>query len=114
MLLVFVALFYGLMAHADLLSTSHDWHNGPLHEHASTQAAPSGGHDHDHDDPESDGSQLGHHDAADHSHDTPNLLSGDEAIFLNAKDVWHMAAHGQGYPAPYFPFERPPREHSLS
>ncbi len=107
-LLVLMAVFYGLMSYANLVSTSHEPANGVGHDSQSIVATHAGGHDHFNDEPDYDGSRLGHHDA-DHSHDTPNLLRRDTSTALKSQEVWDTDLQALVYPTPYFSFERPPR-----
>ena len=112
-LLVLMAGFYGVMSYANIVSTSHNPALGVGHDATSLLAMHAGGHDHAHDEPEHDGSRLGHHDA-DHSHDTPNLLGCATPTALKAHDSWNSDPQVLAYPAPCFSFERPPWHLSVS
>jgi hypothetical protein len=111
LLIVLFALIHGWGAYASVISSSHDpvaWS-----EPASALAdANSPHHGHSHDDIGTDdgGSEgLNGHNAADHSHDKPNLpRSGAQAAIASADD-WNPTGQVPLRPAPYFAFDRPPK-----
>ncbi|MDP2242189.1 MAG: hypothetical protein Q8K18_18790 [Burkholderiales bacterium] len=113
LLVMFVALFYGFMSHASIVSTSHAPANWSGHDNAPLLAAQSGDHDHSHDDPQtgdrSAGHQHGNH-ATDHSHDKSNLPRSDDThAAMKLPDIWGTAPRTPAYPEPCFSFERPPK-----
>ena len=105
---MFIAVFYALMSYANIVSISHMPASGTGHDNASIVALHAGGHDHSDAESEPAGKRLGHH-GADHSHDTPNLLSSPIPSVVKFKNVWLAAYLVQAYPSPCFSFERPPR-----
>lgn len=110
LLLVVVALCYAGVSYANVISASHlpaSWQ-----QHA---GEPSSAHlDHEHGDalPAGDDGSDGHqhgHDAADHSHECPNVpLAGAHAAPL-ANQPWLACLSVSRYAAPPFDFERPPK-----
>ena len=76
LLALLVALAYGWMAHANIVSTSHDPLRGSGHDSEQILVAQSGGHEHSHDNSETDDHSTEHqngHQATDHSHDKPSV-----------------------------------------
>lgn len=112
-LLVLVAVLYGLMSQANIVSVSHNPANGAGHDSMSIVATHAGGHDHSQESPELDGGRLVHHDA-DHSHDTPNLTRCETPSVVKSQEVWITELQMPAYPAPCFAFERPPRFFPMS
>ena len=112
-LLVLLAVFYGLMSQANVVSVSHHPANGAEHDSTSIVATHAGGHDHSQDAPELDEGRLVHHDA-DHSHDTPNLLRCNTPSAVKSQEVWVTDFQVPAYPAPCFAVERPPRFFPMS
>lgn len=114
-----VAMLYGVMALANVVSLSHD--PFAYAGHGSVAAlvdAQDHGHDHDH---EEDGAAIaseaagggagalhGHH-AADHSHDKQDLSKPAILAAAPAAHVWQPWAPASLAPHPVFTFERPPR-----
>jgi hypothetical protein len=109
---VLVALFYGYMAHATVVSTSHDPASWSGHNNALLLAAGSSDHSHDHDSQPMDDHgtehQHGQH-TSDHSHDKSNLPSSDSSTIDRLPMIWDKPAQSTTYPEPYFFFERPPK-----
>lgn len=111
LLIVLFALIHGWGSYASVVSSSHDpvaWSepgSALVEAHSAT-------HGHNHDEPETDdgGSESPNgHNAADHSHDKPNLpRSGAQAAMASADD-WRLVHQVPFYPAPYFAFDRPPK-----
>ena len=118
LLVVLVALFYGFMSHASIVSTSHDPANWSGHDNAQLLAAQSGDHGHSHDDPQADddrsaGHQHGNH-TTDHSHDKSNLPRSGVHAAMKLPDIWGTAPRTLAYSEPYFSFERPPKSLLMS
>ncbi len=126
-----VALMYAWVAHASLLSSSHDPIARADHDR-SWQADHHHGHDpdhgHEHDEYDRDPEQasgathagdggIGHahpHHAADHSHDKPNVPRGDAWFGAPSRHVWAAAPPPAALAAPLFALERPPRSLSTN
>jgi hypothetical protein len=69
-------------------------------------------HGHSHDDGFDEEQHPGHHhghDAADHSHDVPNMLSGAAMLFNPLVRDWRASPPGTANPDPAFRLKRPPR-----
>jgi len=112
LLVVLVTLFYGLMAHANIISTSHNPPNWSGHDNSVHLSGQSGDHGHSHDAPETDDRNASHqheNHAFDHSHDKSNLPPSDSHVVVKLPDMWAMAPQVIGYPEPCFSFERPPK-----
>ncbi len=111
LLIVLVALFHGWGSYASVVSSSHD----PIfrsHGGGAPLAALSSGHDHGHDESATeygDSESSSGHDAADHSHDKPDLRRSDGCAVVTPADDWGVAHHVPPYPAPMFEFDRPPK-----
>jgi len=112
LLAVLVALFYLLMSHASIVSTSHDPVSWSGHDNAALLAAQSGDHGHSHDDPQTDhhsaGHQHGNH-TPDHSHDKSNLPPDEARAAVKLREIWGAVPRTLAYPEPCFSFERPPK-----
>lgn len=112
LLALLVALSYGWMAHANIVSTSHDPVRGSGHDSAQILAAQSGGHGHSHDNSETDDRNAGHqdgHQATDHSHDKPGVSFGYFHAVRSLPDIWSAAPPVHIHSAPCFCIERPPK-----
>jgi len=113
-LLVFLlVLLYGGMAHANVVSTSHDPMSWAGHDNARVLAAQSGDHGHSHADDAADAHGTGHEHGqhtADHSHDKTNLPQRDFNVVMEFPALWDRAAQNRPYAEPYFSFERPPKQ----
>jgi ABC-type nickel/cobalt efflux system permease component RcnA len=112
--IVLIALFYGYMAYANVVSTSHD----PTgHDNAQLAASDAGGHDHDHDTHSNEGGGAGHQHGqhtSDHSHDKSNLPNNASNTLVKIPVTWNKSAQTSGYPEPCFFFERPPKQLPVS
>ena len=110
-MIVLLALVHGWGSYASVVSSSHDrafW-SGP--GEAALEVFGSG-HGHSHDDPEAeigDPEREGGHNAADHSHDKPNLPRNGAQAAMAAADDWSPVDQAPLHPAPYFAFDRPPK-----
>ena len=117
LLVLMLALLHVCSGIANMASTSHDMATWSGHDNATLLASQSGGHDHNHDEPEvddgSNGHQHGHH-AADHSHDKPNLSGDNTLAVVRLEQSWRISLAALAYPAPCFSFERPPKALSMS
>jgi hypothetical protein len=120
-LAMLVALSYGWMAHANIVSTSHDPVRGSGHNSAQFLAAQPGGHGHSHDHSEIDDRSAGQqrtghqngHQATDHSHDKPGVSFSNFHAVTILPDVWSAAPQVPICPAPSFCIERPPKSASM-
>ena len=117
-LLVFLcAVVYGWASFSSGISSAHDPITWSGHDDALLLAAQSHGHDHSHDAPEVDdgdtGQAHGYH-AADHSHDKADLKRSETPVVARLQNSWGVTLHALAYPAPCFPFERPPKKLSMS
>lgn len=111
LLIVLFALMHGWGSFANVVSSSHDpaaWsepgsalveahflHHGHSHEDFGTDDGGS--------------ENLNGHNAADHSHDKPNLPRNGAQVAMAATDDWSLADPVPFHPAPYFAFDRPPK-----
>ena len=111
LLVVFLLVFYGWAACANVLSASHD----PVAvSHAHPVAGDANGdHGHSDDSPAAEGTDASahqhDHDAADHSHEKQNLTRHAARLELAGAQHWGPAPLGVPPSAPVFAFERPPR-----
>lgn len=112
LLAMLVALSYGWMAHANIVSTSHDPVHGSSHDSAQFLAAQPGGHEHSHERSETDDRSTGHqngHQATDHSHDKPSVSFSYLHAVTSLPDIWSAAPKVLVPTAPCFCIERPPK-----
>lgn len=111
LLFVFVALLHGWASYASVASASHDPVVWSEHGSALIEAqSPHHGHSHDDSGTDDGGPESPNgHNAADHSHDKPNLpRNGSQAVIASTGD-WSLVHQVPLYPAPYFAFDRPPK-----
>ena len=90
-LALLVALAYGWMAHANIVSTSHDPLRGSGHDSEQILVAQPGGLEHSHDNSETDDHSTEHqngHQATDHSHDKPSVLFSYFHAVTTLSDIW--------------------------
>ena len=111
-LIALVAVFHGWVSYAGIVSASHDPAVWSVHGQLPLLAeADDDEHGHPHDGADGqagDGHQHGHN-AADHSHDKPNVPRGNGHPVVSPTDVWLAAHPASAYASPHYPFERPPR-----
>lgn len=103
---VLIALAHLSIGFANSASLSHSphGHDGLTHEVD---------HSHDHADATDDDSPSGgHHDAADHSHDKPNLPPMQVARALSLTQTWACGDPRRDYASPTGSLERPPKSYS--
>lgn len=106
-MVLLAALFHGWVAFASVVSSSHD----PVGWPGQAAAVLAGDHGHSHDLPadDHDPGQHSTHDAADHSHDKPNLPTERFSGTPGVARVWGPV-NAIAVPAgPFFSFDRPPR-----
>lgn len=111
-LIALIAVFHGWVSYAGMVSASHDPAVWSTHAQVPLLAeADEDEHGHRHDGADGqpgEGHQHGHN-AADHSHDKPNVPRSNGHPFVSTTDVWIAAHPESAYASPHYPFERPPR-----
>lgn len=110
-LIALLMLSHALLAFSTAVSPSHDPLGAMTHAHdLAIPEAGQDGHGHSHEAFDNDGGMQQHgHDAADHSHDKPDLPPSRVSTIEAATPVWNAAGHAALPPDPCFSFERPPR-----
>lgn len=111
MLALLLVLSQSWLSYAGIGFSSHAPAGSPWQDSA-TPATETGPHGHRHDDPEPHDRNPWHqhpHNAADHSHDKPNLSRRNATAHARATDGWDETPPVSPRPAPRYSFERPPR-----
>jgi len=111
LLALFVALAYGWMAHANIVSTSHDPLRASGHGVQIVAGQPDG-HGHSHDSSTTGDHSTQHqngHQATDHSHDKPSVSFSYLHAVTSLPDIWSAAPKVLVPTAPCFCIERPPK-----
>jgi ABC-type nickel/cobalt efflux system permease component RcnA len=102
-------LLHAVLAFSSATSLSHDPLLATTHAHAGADTDQDD-HGHSHDDFEDEGAPHQHgHNAADHSHDKPNVPPAHAMGIPPLSDQWVADDRRSVYPAPCATLERPPK-----
>ena len=102
-------LLHAVLAFSSATSLSHDPLLATTHAHAGADTDQDD-HGHSHDDFKDEGAPHQHgHNAADHSHDKPNVPPTHAMAIPPLSDQWVADDRRSVYPAPCATLERPPK-----